>query len=121
MPKPRRPVPEPHRTRLENLRTEIAELPERRDKAIADALKAGGSIRSVAELIGLTHSQVLTIGHANGWPTEEMKAQRQAAKERRQPWDNLVDQIEASRRTNEALEEFLSVDDEPGTKRRKGK
>jgi hypothetical protein len=40
------------------------------EKAVAQALKNGASVRSVAEL-GLSANTVQKYGKAHGWPTEE--------------------------------------------------
>ena len=40
------------------------------EKAVAQALKNGASVRSVAEL-GLSANTVQKYGRAHGWPTEE--------------------------------------------------
>lgn len=67
------------------------------EQAIADALKAGGSIRAVAELVPLSHRQVMEIGHRNGWPTAEQKK----AKADKQAWRrdifDAVDEIQRRR------------------------
>lgn len=42
-----------------------------RDETIAEALHAGGSIKVVAELTGLSPSRIRQIGHEHGWPTAE--------------------------------------------------
>lgn len=51
--------------------------------AVVAALKAGGSIREVAELSGLSTRTVQDWGHAGGWPTKAQKAARAEARERR--------------------------------------
>jgi hypothetical protein len=43
---------------------------EKLEKAVAQALKNGASVREVAEL-GLSANTVQKYGRAHGWPTEE--------------------------------------------------
>jgi hypothetical protein len=54
------------RSALAGVRTAQAAL----EKAVAQALKNGASVRSVAEL-GLSANTVQKYGRAHGWPTEE--------------------------------------------------
>jgi hypothetical protein len=51
---------------LSAIRTAQAAL----EHAVADALKNGASVRSVAEL-GLSANTVQKYGRAHGWPTDE--------------------------------------------------
>lgn len=51
--------------------------------AVVDALKAGGSIREVAQLAEISTRTVQDWGHAGGWPTAEQKRARETARERR--------------------------------------
>jgi transposase len=51
--------------------------------AVVDALKAGGSIRAVAEVSGLSTRTVQDWGHAGGWPTPQQKRARTDARKRR--------------------------------------
>lgn len=50
-----------------------------RDETIAEALHAGGSIKVVADLTGLSPSRIRQIGHEHGWPTKEHMARLRAA------------------------------------------
>jgi hypothetical protein len=54
------------RAAVDGVRTAQAAL----EKAVAQALKNGASVRSVAEL-GLSANTVQKYGRAHGWPTEE--------------------------------------------------
>lgn len=78
----RKPVPEPYRSKLVELTELLKTTRAERELMIVDALKAGGSIREVSELVGMNHRQVLDIGHAHGWPPDDERAQR--AEDRRQ-------------------------------------
>lgn len=79
---PRKPVPEPWASKLVEVQQRLKATRVERNETIVEALKAGGSIREVADLIGLNHRQVLEIGHAAGWPPDDERARR--AEERRQ-------------------------------------
>jgi hypothetical protein len=48
----------------------VRKAQEKLEKAVAQALKNGASVRSVAEL-GLSANTVQKYGRAHGWPTEE--------------------------------------------------
>ena len=51
--------------------------------ATAQALEAGGSIREVGEVTGLSTTTVQKYGHANGWPSPGRRAQLDAGKNSR--------------------------------------
>jgi uncharacterized protein YjcR len=69
-------VPDPreiHPAHADRIRAATASLREAQDeleKAVAEALLAGASIRAVAEL-GLSPNTVQKYGARHGWPTEE--------------------------------------------------
>jgi uncharacterized protein YjcR len=48
----------------------VRKAQEKLEKAVAQALKNGASVREVAEL-GLSANTVQKYGRAHGWPTEE--------------------------------------------------
>lgn len=49
--------------------------------AVVDALKAGGSVREVARLTGLSVNTVERWGRAGGWPTAAQKQAWNAARQ----------------------------------------
>lgn len=57
-----------------------------RDDAVASALKAGASVREVANFTGLSTSTVQKIGHMNGWPTATQKQRWADEKAERDAW-----------------------------------
>jgi hypothetical protein len=62
-----------HRGRRARIRAALAGVrtaQEALEKAVARALKNGGSVRAVAEL-GVSANTVQKYGRAHGWPTEE--------------------------------------------------
>lgn len=64
--------------------------------AVVDALKAGGSIREVAQLAAISTRTVQDWGHAGGWPTTEQKAARAKAREKRaEDLRGILDRYEA--------------------------
>ena len=87
MPQERKPPPIEHAHRITAAVQALADAKVERDEAIADALKAGGSIREVAQFAGMSTRSIQLIGHANGWPTpKQVKAREEAAAERAK-WD----------------------------------
>lgn len=62
-----------------------------RDAALASALNAGGSVREVAAIAGMSERQVQNIGHANGWPSESIKRRRAQEAADRQRWHDAVE------------------------------
>lgn len=73
-----------------DLAERLAEARAARDQAaeefralVVEALKAGGSIRAVSEVSGLSSRTVQDWGHAGGWPTAAQKRARREAKARR--------------------------------------
>ena len=51
--------------------------------AVVEALKAGGSVREVMRMTGLSTQTVSRWGHAGGWPTPAQVRAREEATERR--------------------------------------
>ncbi|MGO4249454.1 hypothetical protein AB4Y87_19750 [Paenarthrobacter sp. RAF54_2] len=66
-----------HAVPLEQAERILAALAARADaqmqveQAVADALKAGGSVREVAALSGLSGTTVQKYGRAHGWPAPD--------------------------------------------------
>jgi uncharacterized protein YjcR len=65
-----RPVTEVDAARIRAAAAGLRKAQEALERAVAQALKSGASVRSVAEL-GLSANTVQKYGRAHGWPTEE--------------------------------------------------
>jgi uncharacterized protein YjcR len=65
-----RPVTEFDAARIRAAVADVWQAQETLEKAVAQALRNGASVRSVAEL-GLSANTVQKYGRAHGWPTEE--------------------------------------------------
>jgi hypothetical protein len=65
-----RPVTEVDAARIRAAVAGVRKAQENLEKAVAEALKKGASVREVAEL-GLSANTVQKYGRAHGWPTEE--------------------------------------------------
>jgi len=65
-----RPVTEVDAARVRVAVANVRKAQEALEHAVAQALKNGASVRSVAEL-GLSANTVQKYGRAHGWPTEE--------------------------------------------------
>ena len=59
--------------------------------AVADARKAGGSVREVAAFTGMSTNTIARWGRERGWPTAEQKAARVAGGEQRDEWDAQIE------------------------------
>ena len=68
-------------------------------RAVAEALKAGGSIREVMKLTGLANETVQRWGREFGWPTPEQVADRERRARRAQAHRDAI--AEADRRLAE--------------------
>jgi hypothetical protein len=65
-----RPVTEVDAARVRAAVVGVQRAQDALEKAVAQALKNGASVRSVAEL-GLSANTVQKYGRGHGWPTEE--------------------------------------------------
>jgi uncharacterized protein YjcR len=65
-----RPVTEVDAARVRAAVADVRKAQEALEKAVAQALKNGASVRAVAEL-GVSANTVQKYGRAHGWPTEE--------------------------------------------------
>lgn len=90
MPQRKGLVPEELAARITAAQAGLEAAKEERDEAIAAALRAGGSLRQVSAIAGMSQSQVQIIGHARGWPTPAMKKAREQQAEDRARWDALI-------------------------------
>lgn len=75
MPQQRGELTEKQAERITSAMHALEAAQTERDKAIASALKAGASVRVLAEFTGLSPTTVSKIGHMNGWPTPAQKQQ----------------------------------------------
>ena len=67
-----RPVTEVDAARIRAALAGVRNAQQALEKAIAQALKNGASVRAVAEL-GLSANTVQKYGRAHGWPTAEIR------------------------------------------------
>jgi len=65
-----RPVTEVDAARIRAALANVRSAQQALEKAVAQALKNGASVRSVAQL-GVSANTVQKYGRAHGWPTEE--------------------------------------------------
>jgi uncharacterized protein YjcR len=65
-----RPITEVDAVRIRAAVAGVRKAQEALEKAVAQALKNGASVRAVAEL-GVSANTVQKYGRAHGWPTEE--------------------------------------------------
>lgn len=82
-PQPRGIVPPKRAEEVVAARDAKDQADERFRAAVVDALKAGGSIREVAQLAGISTRTVQDWGHAGGWPTLAQKRAKAEARARR--------------------------------------
>lgn len=71
-PQRKRAVSEPHAQRIIDALAARAEAQLEVERAVVDALKAGGSVREVAKLSGLSGTTVQKYGHTHGWSAHEI-------------------------------------------------
>lgn len=81
---------EEHARRIAEAVQELESATAKRDVAVADALKAGASVREVAAAAGTSVTQAQKIGQDNGWPTAAQRRQRNEQKADRETWELLV-------------------------------
>lgn len=75
-PQPRGIVPPEHVETIQMAIAQVGAAYAARDAAITAALLAGGSVREVATLTGMSPTTIQKIGHAGGWPSKTQKAAR---------------------------------------------
>lgn len=86
-------VPEPDVQRIKAALLLRDEAQQQVELAVADALKAGGSVREVAASTGISTTTVQKYGRAHGWPTSEQRAGWEAERARN---DEFTARIEAA-------------------------
>ena len=87
-------IPEPQMSALKAAQQSAADASEQYQLAVADALKAGGSIREVHDVTGLSTSTAQKWGRAHGWPTP---GQRKQWADEQAPRDEWAAQLRAAR------------------------
>lgn len=86
-------VPEPDVQRIKAALVLRDEAQQQVELAVADALKAGGSVREVAASTGISTTTVQKYGRAHGWPTSQQRAGWEAEHARN---DDFTARIEAA-------------------------
>lgn len=87
-------VPEPQLQAMLAARDNATTAQDAYELAVADALKAGGSVREVAKAAGLSPATVQKWGRAHGWPSEGQREQWAAEKA---PRDEFTARMKAAR------------------------
>lgn len=75
-------VPPAHESKLLAARRAKDDAEEAYRTAVADALKAGGSVREVMRITGLSNQTVDRWGKERGWPTAAQVRAREEVRER---------------------------------------
>ena len=70
---------------------QLAAAREARDAAIVAALLAGGSVREVAAVAGMSTTTIQQIGHAGGWPSKDYKRARAETRARNRAWQETLE------------------------------
>lgn len=65
------------------------------EKAVADELKHGASLREMTADTGLANQTVQSYGRKHGWPTPAQVAEREAAKDRRRRIREILEEGKA--------------------------
>jgi hypothetical protein len=79
-------VPEPEGQRIIDALALRAEAQQQVELAVADAPKAGGSVREVSAFSGLSGTTVQKYGRAHGWPTTEQREGWEAQQASHDEW-----------------------------------
>ena len=85
-----RPVTEVDAARVRAAAAGVRRSQEALEDAVAQALKNGASVRSVAEL-GLSANTVQKYGRAHGWPTEQNRERFYESRYDREEREDLSD------------------------------
>lgn len=86
-----RPVGEPDAERIRAALAGVTAAQAQLERAVADALLHGASVRAVAEL-GVSPNTVQKYGRAHGWPTEVNRSRFNETR-----WDRLEREAEEDR------------------------
>jgi uncharacterized protein YjcR len=92
-----RPVTDIDAARIRAAVAGVRKAREALEKAVAQALKNGASVRSVAEL-GVSANTVQKYGRAHGWPTEENRERFYESRYDREEREHRADPREAPAR-----------------------
>jgi hypothetical protein len=84
-------IPPPVQQRLTAAMAAAEQADEELRTAVADALKAGGSVREVAAFTGMSTNTIARWGRERDWPTAEQKAARAAGREKRDEWHAQIE------------------------------
>lgn len=85
-PQPKGIVPESEGQRIIAALALRSEAQKQLELAVAAALKAGGSVREVSALSGLSGTTIQKYGRAHGWPTAEQREGWEAQKASQDEW-----------------------------------
>lgn len=102
-PQPRGDVPAEHAARIRAAVTAVEKSKAERNAAIVAALLAGGSVREVAKVAGMSPSQIQVIGHAGGWPSPQQRSARAAKRREVQDFDESLRAAEVVARLLEEI------------------
>lgn len=61
--------------------------------AIVEALRAGGSIRLVADVAGVAYGTVVSVGKKHGWPDAKERKRRADEEADRRAWREAIDRL----------------------------
>ena len=86
-------MPEPDVQRIKAALALRDEAQQQVELSVADALKAGGSVREVSASTGISTTTVQKYGRAHGWPTDQQRAGWEAEHARN---DEFTARIEAA-------------------------
>jgi hypothetical protein len=85
-----RPVTDVDAARIRAAVADVWQAQETLEKAVAQALRNGASVRSVAEL-GLSANTVQKYGRVHGWPTEQNRERFYESRYDREEREDLGD------------------------------
>jgi hypothetical protein len=87
----KKPPPIKHAEAIVRASRNLDKAQEEFELAIVDALRAGGSIRLVADVAGIAYGTVVSIGKKHGWPDAAEKKRRVSEQADRQAWRDTID------------------------------
>jgi hypothetical protein len=87
-------VPLEHAARIRAALTGKADADAELRAAVVGALKAGGSVREVMAVSGLSNDTVQRWGREGGWPTREQRAAREETRARNAAYRAAVEQAQ---------------------------
>lgn len=87
----KRSVPTETAKQLRELAKAIEDAQEAYRVVVANALKAGASVRGVNRVTGLATNTITMWGRERGWPTKAQKAAEADRKAMRDRWNAFID------------------------------